>query len=67
MSETATAEELRIDNDRLRECILAARNVLAPLRNPSRFLDVRTGTYLIATAMTILDSEGGVLPRQEKP
>ena len=62
MSETSTAEELRADNDRLRECIVAARNMLAPLRNPIMFRDTGTCAALTSLALAILDSEGGVLP-----
>ena len=56
------AEELRADNARLRKCIVAARNVLAPLRNPILFRDPGTCAALTSAAVAILDSEGGVLP-----
>ena len=55
MSETSTAEELRTDNDALRECMLRARNrlaVLLALEHPQRLL---AG---IREAIAILDSQG---------
>ena len=55
MSETSTAEELRIDNDALRECILRARNRLAVLLVLGHPQLLKAG---IREAIAILDSQG---------